>query len=270
MTTKALDLNPGSTLRKPFEAAAARIPGVDFHDVSSRVERTGVQNVLFTIHGWSPSLHRVTIDMRGTVPQNVDPDLTQEQLVSGVIGQMIDVLERQIARARDADALGCDRPLPKAEIDHLLVDSGLVAIVARKGQDIRDHVRNAVGGLHADHVRHLGGPSMDNGGAMVAERPGNGATATRFATMRTAARDVRRRVVLYHNAPHLELVHDHLPDTVLAALVGSRVDKIASIDPTLDDRIVRKAENSWSDGRPIVRLAVDQHLQTLTRRPTAA
>jgi hypothetical protein len=265
MTGRSIDLNPGSGLRVHFEAAVEHIPGVEFHDVSSLMDaRTGAQTVMLTVHGWSPSLHGVTIDLRGGIPHNVTTDLTHEQLVGGVIRQMADALLRQLLRARDAAILGATTPLPNGEIDHLLVDSGLAALMNRKGTRVQDHVRHAVGTLHMAHVRHHGGASLQNETSMVAERDDADSPMTRFASTRFAVRDRHRKLVLFHDAPDLELVQEPLPDTVLAALVGSPVGRIARIDPTLDDRIVRKAENAWWDGRSIVRLSVDQHLQAIT------
>lgn len=263
MGWKPLDLFPGSTLRRAFERVVAAVPGTEFFDVSAREERHGEQSVVLSFEGWSPTLHRIRIDLRSGLPNDVDPSLTHEHLAWAALQGLGPGLAAQSKRAMDAAALGADAPLPYREISHLHVDNALASLVARAGGDVRNNVRQAIGELHGAVTRSDGGPAMESAVHFAAERPHPEGPATRFVSTRHVVRDARRRPVAYLDAPYLDVVCQPLPDSVLSAIVGAPLGRFAQVDVTVDDRIVRKAENAMRDGNAVVRLAVDQHLQRL-------
>lgn len=232
------------------------IAGVEYVDVRWAAKGRMAPSVTMSFKGWSPSLHGITVEATEAMPQGIEDE---DALTGHFLERFAPVIERQRMRARDAKALGASAPLPNGQVDHLMIDSAMPPIAREHGTDMMGTIRNTIGTLHSRNDTHHGGQLIRRPGMIIGESHQADRTL-RYVAPSIKMRIDRRRRGVVHTGPWVLVTTDHLPETTLAAAIGRRIGDVVSIHPSLDERIIRQAENRRSPEQQIA-LGIDQHLE---------
>lgn len=226
-------------LRRQITTALNGIHGVSRMHVTFRglLGRTPRPALVIAMEGWSPSLHRLS--MSHLQPLGIASDAVQS--VRPVLNDLATVIGRLAARADAAAALGFPKPLDptgETEVDHLHMDSSLAELASAPGRSRHGGARGAVRRLHGgrngacacwSHV-------SDNDHSIVERIAGPG-----------VIRDVGWRAhdgglgdgLPSYDGKVLSLKAEPMPDLIMAALPGRRLDDMVRVHPALDHRVIR-------------------------------
>ena len=207
----------------------------------------GLSNIVVTVHssmmavgliGWSPTLHRLDLFERSG--RNHTNDLP------GMARWFQGVAHCLELRARDASRLGIRKPLDPAEsrVDHLFVDASLAAMTRARGVDVAARAGLMV---QAAHMGCLTGHSFDGrlqgDDARLAEHHAPSLREVGWKT-RLGADDESP----VYDGWQLTFRGDPIPETMLAALGGRRVDTLISTGTPLDERMIQTVLSVEVDG----------------------
>lgn len=228
-------------------------------------DREGVE---LSIHGRSPSLHRINITRR----VGFDPSMDSDGVADAILRQLDHTIRVQERRARAGIVAGTAFPMPLTDrnlaIGHLRADASALALrlgsdAVRKGQDrhFPDYVlldlRLAANAIHTNAARYEGGPTIGDGGSTIRD---HGAASVIEVPTDFAQADPRRPG--HHTGLAISMVGNRvlvpgasLPETVANAVAGRRSGDIVQLHPLIDPRIVTHIVQG--DGR------LDIHLQPL-------
>lgn len=245
---------------------AMDIDGVKAIDLTPQPKLRPTPGLSLSFQGWSPSLHSAWIMTNLALPVGIDDETA---LIEVVKSAFADVARRQRRRAADAAALGHRSPLRNGMVGHLLMDEAISAIASEGGTDLVELVRSTIGAIHnGTQNTHGGGVEFGQVGQSVAEHAREGHPALRFAMPRARLRAPgSRRARAEHMGHRLRIYADHLPETLLAALVGQPLSSLANLHPLLDSRIIRRAENEGRAPRGTILIGLDQHLEPIEEKP---
>lgn len=259
-------------------SAIGSIPGCQIDTVAfanaSSLPHSHLRSMSVKLTGWSPSLHRVTMDWR--IPMDMGPHRTRphhEVHAGFLVKQMKELLTIQRQRAADGLALGSGVPLradggAPSPCDHLHADASVLALMIDRGQRQGDTPGNTIKGLIAIALAGLHKGARDYNGrdvlagsemrvrevgtARIVEPSWNitqdrqvlqDSPATLYSTpaIPMPARPgeppeitVGGRIVMVSGAI--------LPDTAVIAAAGRRVGEVADIHPLLANRRIERAD----------------------------
>lgn len=208
-------------------------PQVTLHKTYDRTNRCALK---LQADGWSPSLHLLRMTQVVMLPALGEP-------MDPALDQMATIVCRLAKRADEARDMGHRKPLPIPEnpaVDHLSVDSSLAEMVGAKGISVHGSARNVVKGLHRGTAEQQFWRHISNTDQSIVERdPEPPVTTTvRDVGWRFVPGEFGRDLPSY-NGLVLSLNAGALPETVMNAIVGRRLDDLIKVHPALDHRVVR-------------------------------
>lgn len=273
--------------RTGIHSLLARIPGVSVGQIVARRRDAGVVTVTLDINGWSPTLHGVqgAITAKVQLAAEQEPIRRAPMLRHPALRRLAAI---QSARAAAGLQLGLSGPMAPTgvsipagrgtisrrmptEMRHLLVDASLPAVLATAGEDPVSDLADGVRRMHNGQRSLIGGG--DDGlhvdgdiwmqeihTATLAGLP-LGAPETLRVIGRAAVLEVPDGMTGSYDGRRLLLTNHGLPETVLAAMPGRRLDQVVMLHPALNHRIVDGVHSNddtiWVSFTP--------HLMTLAR-----
>lgn len=242
--------------------SALEMDGVDTVDMEWSPNAARGPTVSVSFKGWSPTLHETWVQVLGEPFTGVeDEDTAIDRLLLGYQ----DAFARQRRRCEDAARLGRSTPFPKKDVDHLWVDEAMAPLARTSGTDLHGSIRDVIGRVHRLENVHRGGALHQLSafaGAVTGESK-KADTMLRYACPSIKMRTAAGRTGVVHSGHMLTIQADRLPQTLLMALVGRPLRDLAEIHPKLNDRTIRLAENENMGKKTIIRVGIDQHLQTV-------
>lgn len=239
-----------------FAAAVGSIPGCQLTALTlvTRDNRKDPRPIISAdVTGWSPTLHRVTMDWQSVLPR--DWPLTR---IAGDLGGFVDLLTRTFAskmaiqRARAAAGVGIDTPFPlqstyehNLRIDHLHADRGALILGLTAKQNPSQHlpmtllVHPHIKEVHYSADKYRGGPRLENRGNLAEE----------IQTDREGERVMLRMIRVQGNyrggiimvGSFLTLYDHKLPDSLIGALAGKCLGEVVDAHPALNHRRIIEA-----------------------------
>lgn len=233
----------GEAFQRRLLSVMDDVPGIE--NIRIRAERGKTPKMTFT--GWSPSLHRCTVELHAGIAAFGVAGATDEDRERAILEDVADVLATQRRAADDAAALGEDRPLQTdilslLRIDHLRIDESEAVAASVMGYDLSATVRTAMRPLH-DGTGYAGSEHLASDAGAVGREDG-----MRYVTARIDI--VRGGATLASIRDCSLLLPFAIPDTASANLVDGPIGRIASLHERLDRRIVTRVETWSGPGRP--------------------
>lgn len=221
---------------------------------------TRMFTVNFGFDGWSPTLHGIRVRRSESL------HLRQEAIdeAATYFGRTFDkIATLQKQRVTDAAALGFDRPLHTREIEHLDIDTALMALRGDGAEGTRSAVLDAIRRAHAVTVDYAGGASLLAGGVLL----GDSLDGESGRWLRICAPNIKLRgpdgLRATLRAFELEMNGEHLAGSALSEFEGRPLRDLAPVHPLIDDRIVRKVTNrTWKD-RPGLIVKLDMSVDRI-------
>lgn len=256
-------------LGRDLDAAAEGVPGIGERHVGILATST-IAIVRTAFRGWSPTLHSVRISREKRLPLTIGGKAIDLESFLERHGGDDDLVEHQRARAASAFSLGATKPLSLKEISHIHIDRDMPALRGDGAEKTRKAVHEAVRRTHTEARDYAGGPIMRASGVMLAESLQDDGEWLRVAAVnvKIPAPDGGRMAKL--TGFNIEVETDHLPETLMNALVGRRVGDMASVHPQLDQRIIRSITNRTSKVRPGIIVGIDLEVDPIDEVIAAA
>jgi len=226
----------------------------------------GVTNVFVTVHpsmmavgliSWSPTLHALDMFERYEHTGAGDAFVEMARWFS-TIARVLD------GRSLSAATMGTRKPLDPtaARIDHLHVDATLAAMARDDGKDVIAVARTMVHRAHRGSLsRHSFDAWLTGDDARLHEHPSTGLREVGWKVQLGAEDET-----LVYDGFQLTFRGDPIPETMLAAMSGRRVDALVSTGTPLDARPVQTVLSVEVDGvmhyamRPVPDPVPLQHL----------
>jgi hypothetical protein len=271
---------PDITLGKGFDGVSADVraalaalfggvPGVLVQRIDLVKRGRAETRLSVEIEGWSPSLHRLPVqymrDVR-TTGGEVEPGDAHEAFRDAAI--------EQLGRSHCGRHMGLMAPLPveaesltsgkpfRIEMRHMLVDASIPALMVAEEEDPVETLRRTVTTLHMQPESSEGGAYLANGVGLILEC-GLGRLVGADTTI-----DSRDHPASYDGlALHVHRLQ--IPETVLQEAPGRMLREIVSIHPSLDERIIKSAENDASRAGSLL-ITLEASLITFEQVPDAA
>jgi hypothetical protein len=261
-----------------FAAAVGSIPGCQLTALTlvTRDNRKDPRPIISAdVTGWSPTLHRVTMDWQSVLPR--DWPLTR---IAGDLGGFVDLLTRTFAskmaiqRARAAAGVGIDTPFPlqstyehNLRLDHLHADRGALVLGLSAKQNPSQHppmtllVHPHLKEAHYSVDKYRGGPRLENRGNLAEEiHTVAGGEQETLRTIRVQG-NLRGGIIMVGSFVTL---YDHtLPDSMLGALAGRSVSDVADVHPAINHRRIIEAGRGMAYSRNTLWLDLEPDLVAL-------
>lgn len=274
--------------RTAIKSLLGPITGVSVGEIAARRQRGWIR-VAVDLQGWSPTLHGV----KGTFTADIeiaggDGVVSREAMLNHV--PLRNLASLQTERAEAGSHMGLYEPMPPGgmlipvgpgknisrrmptELRHLHVDASLPAVLTTAGEDPASDLAEGLRLVHGsprwllergDHGLH------ENNDAWVQEidtASMAGAPSSAPRTLRVVGRAASLLVpdgmTGSYDGRRLRLTGHRLPDTVIAAMPGNRLDAVIRLHTALDHRIIDAVE--MTDGDTIA-IALVPHLMPLDR-----
>lgn len=265
-----VDRGVPASLRQAIASACGAVPGLAAVAVTRRprlqAPTGGPQppdDLEVSADGWSPSFHWLSMQWR--IPlRGHDPESPEGTAIAFDAVRAHVAIQRR--RATDALAIGIAAPIIPAgddtPIGHLTADRSSLALAAlAHGGAARGILARAVADIHNAALDEPGGPRLVGKDAFVIDELGTqhlGWLTTIEHGGTTPPANMTDDILTLHS--------QRIPETLIAALAGRRVDTLAAVHPLLDARIIGEAEQlDGNDPIVVLRLVPDRvRLGTLT------
>lgn len=225
-------------------SALGSIPGVHLNSASIRRhsgKRDNRPTVELYVSGWSPSLHKITMDWSAILPEG-------ESKVDASLRSFRRRIECQRRRAKHG--ISVEAPLPlsaqwaqRTRVDHLYMDRAQIGFALERcrtgaffegmGQAIHDLHRDVRSYSGGQHIRVQDSQATDASGIAVFEGP-----SPRHGDL----------VVI---GSRLRLIGRTVPMTIAMGMAGGKVGAVFQIHPRVDGRTIDKIHLDATGERPV-------------------
>lgn len=195
------------------------------------------------LSGWSPSLHRVEIRLRGRIPTATDLDAQRQG--AALMRAFAMPLRLQRERAAQGLALGAARPFdPKLGIVtmmHMTIDRGLLTLLDEEAHGPPHNVISSINDLHMSE--HDGGHLIQSDDAVE---------DCSYRTMLRLAPGV------FYDGLDVSIEGHDVPETVRQAVAGRRLGEIVEVPAAIaGHEIVRWTDDTSEAGWTNIRIVPD-------------
>lgn len=261
-----------------FAATVGSIPGCQLTALTL-VTRDGRKDprplVSADVTGWSPTLHKVTMDWQSVMPRDWPLTRVADDLPGFVT--MVEKLfapKLEIQRARAGAGVRIETPFPlqstyehNLRIDHLHADRGALVLGLSAKQNPSQHppmtllVHPHLKEAHYSADKYRGGPRLENRGNLAEEiHTVAGGEQKTLRTIRIQG-NLRGGIIMVGSFVTL---YDHtLPHSMVGALAGRCLGDVADVHPALNHRRVIEAGRGTAYSRDTLWFDLEPDLVSL-------